>query len=268
MVCRQAVDAHVHQRATAGEIASQAPLRWIADGSTEVRVDDLDVAEHLLSRQTHAFEVVGLELAAITHAEHSVGLPDRVDHLLATLDRDLQRFLAEHVFAGRGGRDRVFEVHGIRRHNVDDADVLVVGHPSHRLIVVDTRFGQAVFLLPLGGLGGRAGDDAGQAAVARLLQRRRNLIGRQAAEAAERDTELPFPGLAERHAAQQGSDRKGGGMGYESAALVVGHVNSSGGLPIVAPAEPGRRYRASAASIRAATASRNESSASPSTSGP
>ena len=185
----------------------------IADGEAEVGVDDLDVAEHLLARQPHALEVVGLELAAIAHAQHLAGLLAGVDHLLAALDGDLQRLFAEHVFAGGRGGERVFQVQRVRRHHVDDVDVLVVAICVHGLVVVDALVGQAVLLLPFLGLRRRAGDDAGEAAVARLQQRRRDLVGREAAEAAQRDAELArrrlsdaLPRLAEQ---RRGGERGG-----------------------------------------------------------
>jgi hypothetical protein len=39
-------------------------------------------------------------------------------------------------------------------------------------------------------LGGRAGDDAGEAAIFRVLQRRRDLVGAQAAETGQGNAEL------------------------------------------------------------------------------
>ena len=142
--------------------------------------------------------------------------------LLAALDRDLQRLFAEHVFAGFGRGQRVLQVQRVRRHHVDDVDVLVRRHLLHRLVVVDARVGQAVFLLPFRRLGGRAGDDAREPAVARLQQRRRDLVRRKAAETHSATPNLrcgacALPTLHERGGGE------GGGLCKKKTTVKFGH---------------------------------------------
>ena len=133
----QAIDADIHERAAAGERAIQTPLLGIADGKAEVGVDDLHVTQHFFARQPDALEMVGVELRAVTHAQHLAGLLAGIEHALRALYGNLQRLLAEHVFAGGGGGERVFHVQRVRRHHVNDVDVRVRRHLRHVLVVVD-----------------------------------------------------------------------------------------------------------------------------------
>ena len=99
----QGIDPHIHQGTAAGQLALQAPdvgFRVIA----EIGVDHLQSTELLAARDAHAFQVMRLELAAIGDAQHAVRGAHGSDHLLTALDGNLQRLLAEDVFArfGRG----------------------------------------------------------------------------------------------------------------------------------------------------------------------
>src|SRR6185503_6656926 len=175
----------------------------------------------------YAFEVVGLELQAVADAELHAGLLAGIDHLLAALDGDLERLLAVHMLArGRGGQ-RVLHVQRIRRHHVDDVDVLVLGHLVHRVVGVHIARGNVVLLLPLGGLRRRARDDAGEAAIAGLEQRRRDLVRREAPEAAQRHAELARGRLTVgRRKQREGGE--GGGVCQKAATGGVGH-----GVPVL-----------------------------------
>src|SRR6188768_508196 len=134
----------------------------------------------------------------------------------------------------------------VRRHHVDDVDVLVGGHAIHGRVVVHALVRDAVLLLPLLGLGRGAGDDAGETAIARLLQRGRDLVGREAAEPDECDAELARRCFGRRclarEAGQQRCGGEGGGGGEEFAALVT-HVTSLKAVADI-PARESSRARA------------------------
>src|SRR3569833_1942136 len=220
----QAIDTNIHQWTAAGQILLQTPYpgRGV---EPEVRINDFEGAELFLACNAHAFQMMRLKAAAVADAQHPVRRLHRIDHLLAALDGDLHRLLAENVFARLGGYQRVVQMNGVRRHDIHDIDVLVVGDPVHRLVVVDVLVGDVVLGLPLHGFRGRARDDPGQPAVFGLLHRRSNLVGTEAAQPAQRESQLLTGGGGQRpgHAgADEGSGSQGGGSSDELAAI-CGH---------------------------------------------
>jgi hypothetical protein len=67
-------------------------------------------------------------------------------------------------------------MHRVGKHYINHIDVLVVGDPVERLIVIDVLVGKIVFCFPCGCFRRRTGDNADQFAVLRLLQRWSKLI--------------------------------------------------------------------------------------------
>ena len=98
----------------------------------------------------------------------------------------------------------------VRRDDINDVDVRVIGHFLHRVIVIDAPVGKVVLGLPFFGLGRRAGDDAGETAIFCLLQRGGNLVGAQAAEADQGDAEL-FVRVGGEGSGSQGAGKRRGG---------------------------------------------------------
>ena len=131
-----------------------------------------------------------LEAAAVSDRELTAGPLHRGDHLLAPRRRDLHRLLAQHVLPRLRRLDRVAGMECVRRDDVHDVDVRIVRHPAHRVVVVDAPVRDPVLRLPLLSLRRRPGDDPGEPAVLRLLQRRCDLVGAQTAESDEREAEL------------------------------------------------------------------------------
>src|SRR5690606_19707210 len=85
---------------------------------------------------------------------------------------------------GRAPGQRQVQVVG--RDDVDGLDVRVVGDAVEVVVAVDVAVGDAVLLLPLRDLLRRAGDDAGEVAVAGQLQPRGEQGGGVVAEADQR----------------------------------------------------------------------------------
>ena len=120
-----------------------------------------------------------------------------------------------------GGGNAVLGVKTVRRHHVDDVDVGVARDLLHRVVAEDVLLGKAVFVRPLHPLVPAARDDSGELAVLGLEQRRRQAAGGVAAEADERDAELPVRGRGVRGpgaARGKGDGRRGGDLADELAA--------------------------------------------------
>ena len=64
------------------------------------------------------------------------------------------------MFAGFGGADGVFGVHGVRQSDVNGFDSLVVAHVVHGFVGVDGGFGDAIFGGYGAGFFGMSGDQA------------------------------------------------------------------------------------------------------------
>src|SRR2546425_596118 len=94
------------------------------------------------------------------------------------------------MFARFGRHDGMLGMERVGSDDIDDIDVRIISEPVHRLIVVDVLVRDVVLRLPFLRFGRRAGDDAGEPAVPGFLQRGRNLVGAQAAEAAKGESEL------------------------------------------------------------------------------
>lgn len=114
-----------------------------------------------------------------------------VNHLLAFFDRHFHRFLAQDVLPGFCRLDGVFGVQPIRRDDVHHINVGIVRHLFHGVVVVNIFVGNVVLRLPTFRLGGMAGDNAGEPAILRLLQRGCELVGAQIAQPGEGESDFP-----------------------------------------------------------------------------
>src|ERR1019366_8750544 len=104
-----------------------------------------------------------------------------------------------------------FGVQRVRRDDIDDVNVRIVGHLLHRVVAVNVFVREVILRLPPFRLGGRAGDDAGEPAEFCLLQRRRDLVRAQAAEADEGKAEFPLRAGGADGRRQRPDERQAGG---------------------------------------------------------
>ena len=199
----EAVDADVHHRSAAGQRPVEPPL--VGRGVEAVLGEDQRrLAEHAGLHRLDGFQIVRLEMAAIADHQLLARLLGGGDHRLAFGDRDRHRLLAHHMFAGLVRADRVFGVHRVGQHDIDDVDVRIVADPVIGLVAVPVRLGDAVLgavFLQLGGGAAHQRLEFGELAVLEIGE---DLLGGVIAEADHRIAELALGGCLHRSAERTG----------------------------------------------------------------
>ena len=168
------IDAHVQERAAAGELLLDAP-GMLAEREPVGGGDLQERAELLRLREADEFLVVRVVMQAIAEGEALAGLLTRGDHGVAVSDGGRHRLLADDVLAGAEGGDDVLGVDAGRRDHVDHIDRLVRGDLVPLVIRIDVGVSEAVQLGELLPLGARAGDRGDELHVLGLKQRGREL---------------------------------------------------------------------------------------------
>ena len=177
---------------------------------TGLGADVPQAAERPGPRKRHHRLRIGFVLHAVADRQLHAVLPAGVDHRARFGRVHRHRLLAPYVLA-RGGRaqgERLVQVVG--QHDVDDVDVGVLDDTIEACVVVHVAIGNAVSPLPLRRLRGRAGDDAGQAAVLRRLQRGGQQVAAVVTQTDQGDAERSRTlGVHARHHACQTGRRQG-----------------------------------------------------------
>ncbi len=163
----------------------KAPQVGIADHESEAGIDDAHRSKLPRAYETHTLEMVGVVLTAVRNAQQALRRLARIDHPLALFYRHFHRLFAEHMLSCFGGEDGLLAVQGVGSHDIDNVDVVVVGHLPHGLVGIDAVIGNCVAGFPFADFFRRPGDDAGEAAVLGLLQGRRNLVLAEPAQSAQ-----------------------------------------------------------------------------------
>ena len=116
------VDAHVEQRAAAGQFLVRAATRSGRDVEAEGALDGLHLAERAVANQLDGAQVGGLVVAAVGDHQLHVGGLAGGDHGFGIGDGGRHGLFAEHVLAGLGGANGVLGVHGVGQRHVDGVD--------------------------------------------------------------------------------------------------------------------------------------------------
>jgi hypothetical protein len=193
-------------------------------------LNNFEVSKDFFTRKPDTLNGVWVEAAAVPNGQQAIGSLAGVDHLLAFFDGNFHRLFAQDMFAGLGRLDGVLGVQGIGRNDINNINIRVVAHLFHRVVVVDIFVWNVVLRFPFFGFGGMAGDNPGKTAIFRQLQSRCDLIGAQAAQAANSKSKLAV-GVSRPGARGQMGDQLGAGGGQRSrldkmAAALQGSVHN------------------------------------------
>ena len=168
------IDAHVEQRAAAGELLLDAP--GVLTEREAVGAGHLHERTKLLGLgQTDEFLVIRIEVQAVADCEALTRLLTRRDHGVAVGDRGRHRLLADDVLAGAEGIDDVLRVDAGGRDDVDDVDVLIGGDLVPLVVGIDIGYVEAMELRQLLPLRAGARDRGHQLHMLGLQQCRREL---------------------------------------------------------------------------------------------
>jgi hypothetical protein len=185
----EAVDADVHQRAAARQGPVEPPLAGLGM-ETVLGGDQRRAADETGLHQRHGMQVVRLEMAAIADHQLALRLGGRRDHRLRFGRGYRHRLLAQHMLARLERADRIFGMHAVGQHDIDQVDVGIVRDPVIVAIVVAVRPGDAILRAELLELGRRAAHQPTQLGKGAVLHARHDLVGRVIAQPHDRIAEL------------------------------------------------------------------------------
>ena len=199
----EGIDAYVEERSATGHLLAEPPLAG-GDVESEGAIDGLDLAERTGANELDGKEVGGFVVAAVGDHELDVGGLAGGDHLLGLGDVEAHGLFAEDVFAGLGGADGVFGVHGVWERDIDCIDGGVVRDLVKVFVVIDGVSRDVVLCGDAVGLVAMAADECGDLRVGGIENAAHEVI----CDASEADDGVT--GLAANGLGIEGGDEVGG----------------------------------------------------------
>ena len=150
-----AINAHVHQRASARQFAVEPPL-WATNFETKIGIDVSNLTQFARFAQPHQLAGERLEVQAVANVEfHPRFFTDR-HHFFGFFHADAHGFFANDVLTQFGRSQHKLVVQAVGQSNIHRVNVRILGDLLEVFVAVKILFVEAIFRSPLVGFGGRA----------------------------------------------------------------------------------------------------------------